>query len=113
MSKIIRVNYTGTIKGTGEIFDTTYEEVAKKNNMHSMHRTYKPMVMILGENRIIQGPEHELEKMKQGDEKTIELSKADAYGERKQDIIQLVPLQTFRKNNVNPVPGMVLNLDNG
>jgi len=50
-------------------------------------------------------------KHKVGDSYEIELSVAQAYGSRNRELIKMVPTRYFRQNNVNPVNGLVVNID--
>ncbi len=109
---VVRVSFTGRIKDTDRVFDTTYAEVAKKAGTFSEHLTYGPAPMILGENRLIPGLEQALSKMKSGEEKTVVIHPKDAFGEREPELVKLVPLKVFKANGINPAPGLVVILEN-
>jgi len=109
---IVRVSFTGRVKDTGKVFDTTYAEVAKKAGIFNEHLTYGPTPMILGENRLIPGLEQALSKMKSGEEKTVVVHPKDAFGEREPELVKLVPLKVFKANGINPAPGLVVVLEN-
>jgi FKBP-type peptidyl-prolyl cis-trans isomerase 2 len=109
---IVRVSFTGRVKDTGKVFDTTYAEVAKKAGIFNEHFSYGPAPMILGENRLIPGLENVLSKMKSGEEKTVVIHPKDAFGEREPELVKLVPLKVFKANGINPAPGLVVVLEN-
>jgi len=109
---IVRVSFTGRIKDTGKVFDTTYAEVAKNAGIFNEHLSYGPTPMVLGENRLIAGLEDALSKMKAGENKTVTLHPKDAFGERDSELVKLVPLKVFKANGINPTPGMVVVLEN-
>lgn len=109
---IVRVSFTGRVKDTGRVFDTTHAEIAKKAGIFNEHLTYGPTPMVLGENRLIPGLEQALSKMKSGEEKTVVIHPKDAFGEREPELVKLVPLNVFKANGVNPVPGLVVILEN-
>lgn len=111
MTEFIKVTYTGKEKDTGRIFDTNNKKVAEENNTYNSNLNYKPTLMILGKKQLIQGFEEALEKMKAGEEKTIEIPPEKGYGQRKQELVKLIPLQIFKKNQIDPKPGMVLQLE--
>ena len=111
MVEFVKVTYTGKEKSTGRIFDTNDKKAAEAEGIYNPKFNYKPVLMILGKNQLIKGFEEALEKMKTGEEKTIELPPEKAYGERKSELIKLVPLQIFKSNKINPVPGMILELE--
>jgi FKBP-type peptidyl-prolyl cis-trans isomerase 2 len=109
---IVRVSFTGRVKDTGKVFDTTYAEAAKKAGIFNEHLSYGPTPMILGENRLIPGLENALSKMKSGEEKTVVVHPKDAFGERDPELVKLVPLKVFKANGINPAPGLVVVLEN-
>jgi len=111
MIKFVKVTYTGKEKNTGKIFDTNDKKTAEEKGIYNPQFNYKPVLMILGKNQLIKGFEEVLEKMKVGEEKTVEIPPEKAYGERKSDLIKLVPLQIFKNNKINPTPGMILELE--
>lgn len=106
----IRVEYVGRIKETGEIFDLTVEETAKKENVFDPRVKYKPVPVIVGERFVIKGMDDELEKMNVGEKRKITLSPELAFGERDPKMIKIIPKSVFRKQNIDPVPGLVLNM---
>ena len=42
----VRVNFTGKVKDTEEVFDTTYDEVAQEVGLFDENKTYKPIPML-------------------------------------------------------------------
>ena len=111
-TKIMKVSYTGKITETGTVFDTSDEKIAKKNNIYNPNRPYGATTMILGEKRLIKGVENALKQMKEKETKTVNIKPNEAYGERTNELIKLIPLNVFKKNNIHPFPGMVVQLDN-
>lgn len=109
--EFVRVSYTGREKDTGRIFDTTEKEVAVKEGIYSESVNYGPTIMILGANQLIAGFEEVLKKMKPGEKKTVELPPEKAYGNRSPELVKLVPMNVFKRNNIDPHPGMVLMLE--
>lgn len=110
--EIVKVSFTGRVKDTGKVFDTTYAEVAKRAGIFNEHLPYGPTPMVLGENRLITGLEDALSKMKCGENKTVVIHPKDAFGERDSELVKLVPLKVFKANGIEPRPGMVVILEN-
>jgi len=104
----IKLEYTGKITETGDIFDTTVEELAEENGIHSDKKTYGPISIIVGGGHVLKGMETELEGMEAGEEKTIQLAPEDAFGERDPGMIQLVPMSEFKKQGIKPQVGMAI-----
>ncbi len=108
----VEVDYVGRIKGTGEIFDLTLEEVAKKENIHNPKANYSPVVLILGSGFIIKGLDEALRKMKVGEKKKIEIKPEDAFGQKRDELVKLLPESRFKGQKVDPFPGAVINIGN-
>ncbi len=104
----IKLEYTGTVQETGDVFDTTSEEVAEEKGIKSDKKTYGPVVIIVGGGHMLRGLEEALVDMEEGEEKTIELSPEEAFGERDPKLIQLVPLSEFKKQGIKPHVGMAI-----
>ena len=111
MAEFIKVTYTGKEKDTNEVFDTNNADDAKKAGIFIKERTYKPSLMIVGENQLIKGFEDALIGMKENDKKTIEVPPEKAYGERNAELVKLVPMKAFTENKITPSPGMILDVD--
>jgi len=109
----VYIDYVGKVKDTGEVFDTTIEEEAKKANIYSKEVRYKPKLVILGEHNIIQGLEEALYQMSPGEEKEIEIPPEKAYGPRDNTKVKIIPLGELRRQGINPHPNMVVRLSNG
>jgi FKBP-type peptidyl-prolyl cis-trans isomerase SlyD len=104
----IKLEYTGKVIETGDIFDTTDEEIAEEKGIHSDKKTYGPISIIVGGGHVLKGMETALEGMEKGDEKTIELPPEEAFGERDPNLIQLVPMSEFKKQGKKPQVGMAI-----
>ncbi|MBN1160309.1 MAG: FKBP-type peptidyl-prolyl cis-trans isomerase [Candidatus Diapherotrites archaeon] len=108
---ILKISYTGKVKTTGDVFETTDEKTAKDAGIHNPNNRYQPAVIVVGKHNVLPGLDNEILKMSVGDKKTIELSAKDAFGERDVDKIIVTPLQEFKKRDMMPFPGMVIEAD--
>lgn len=106
------IEYVGRVSETGEIFDLTDKNIAKKEGIFDKKRKYKPALVILGADMIICGVEEQLRKMKLGESKEFEIPPEMAFGERNPKLIKIIPLTKFIRQNINPVPGMFVEVDN-
>jgi len=102
----IRIDYVGRVSESGEIFDLTKESVAKEKGIHNPNFKYGPVPVILGAHHIVKGLENVLMKMKVGRKKKITVRPEDALGERKPELMRLIPLSEFKKRDIDPSPGM-------
>jgi len=106
----IEIEYTGKIKEDNIVFDTTDEKVAKENNLET-HSGYEPIIICVGEEQLLKGIDKNLEGKDTGKEYDIELKPEDAFGNKNAKLIQLIPTSKFKQQNVQPMPGMQLNID--
>lgn len=108
----VRVDYTGRIAESGEVFDTTKEEIAKEGGVHKANFKYESVPIIVGAHLAIKGLEDALKGMKVGEEKKISVKPKDAFGKRSEKLIRLMSLTSFKDRNVTPHPGMTVTVNN-
>lgn len=104
----IRLSYTGRLDN-GDIFDTTNADVAKENDLFAEGVSYTPIVVIAGENMVVTGLDEDLMGKASGYEGQVKIQPKDAFGERKPELVEVVPTRRFEKR---PTPGMRVSLDN-
>jgi len=107
----VRMEYTGKVAVTGAVFETTDESVAKKAGIYDPNAIYGPKLAIFGSRMIMRGIEAAIETAPLGKEEEFVLSPEHAFGKREQSLIRMMPEKEFAKQNVAPVPGMVISLD--
>ena len=102
----VKVNFTGKVKETDDVFDTTYDEIAQEAGIFEENKTYKPIPIVVGGNHLLPAIEESIKGLEAGDTKHVEVEAADAFGPRDSKLVQLVPMKEFKKQGMNPVPGM-------
>jgi len=107
----IRINYTGKVQETGEVFDTTVKEVAEEAEIYSEKKTYGPIVIAVGVGHVLKGLDAGLVGMEEGEEKTIEVSPEEGFGARDPKLLQLIPMREFKKQNMKPQVGMNITME--
>lgn len=107
----IRLDYTGKVKETGDIFDTTSEEVAEEAGLKTENKTYGPIPIAVGVGHVLKGLDSGLAGMEAGEKKTIEVKPEEAFGARDPKAIQLIPMSEFKRQNVRPQVGMNITLE--
>ncbi|MBL7160253.1 MAG: peptidylprolyl isomerase [Candidatus Aenigmarchaeota archaeon] len=107
----IKIDFLGKIVSTGQIFDFTQEEVAKKEGLHNTEHKYVPALVIIGDNMVIPGVEKHLKEMKIGEEKEFTVPPEEAFGPRNPKLVKLFPMSAFIKQNINPVPGAFVEIE--
>lgn len=106
----VKISYTAKVKDGG-VFDTTIEDVAKKEKIFDSKRIYKPLPVIVGEKHVVEGLDEALEGMKKCEEKKVEVPPEKAFGQRNPALIRLVPLKLFKQQKMTPIPGMPVEID--
>jgi len=107
--EFVKLDYTGKLDD-GEVFDTTIEKVAKKNDIYNEETHYHPITICIGEQFVVPGLDKDIEGKNIGKHK-VSLKPEEAFGKRNAKLLNLIPLKKFREQNLNPQPGMELNID--
>ncbi|WP_407377868.1 peptidylprolyl isomerase [Methanobrevibacter sp.] len=102
----VRVNFTGKIKETDDVFDTTFDEIAQEAGIFEENKTYKPIPIVVGGNHLLPAIEEAIKGLEAGEKKTIEVDAEHGFGQRDSSLIQLVPMREFKRQGMTPVPGM-------
>ncbi len=102
----ILIDYVGKVKETGEVFDTTIEEVAKKERLYKEGEIYEPKLVVLGEGWILKALEEEILKLDVGGKSTVEIPPEKAFGPRDPNKVKLVPLRRLVAKGITPKIGM-------
>ena len=90
----VRIHYTGTFEN-GEIFDTAIGS--------------DPLQFLVGAGEVIVGFDEGVLEMEIGEKKRIEIEPENAYGERRDELVQIVA-RTGLNLEENPVCGMSLSM---
>ncbi len=104
----VEIEYTGKIKDSGIIFDTTDEKVAKEHELPKAQ--YGPVVVIIGQGQLLKGLEEHIIGKEPG-KFVVELSPEKGFGKKEAKLIQMIPASKFVQQKIQPVPGLQLNID--
>ena len=107
----VHIDYVGRLSATGEIFDLTDAELAKKEGIYSEKTRYGPALVIMGAHMVIPGIEKQLLQMKVGEGREFVVQPEEAFGKRNPRLVMVVSKAKFLKENINPVPGMFIDID--
>jgi peptidylprolyl isomerase len=69
----ILIDYTAKVKETNEVFDTTNEEISKKERLHKEGEIYEPKLVVIGENWVLKALDESLTTMELGKTQTVEI----------------------------------------
>ena len=107
----IKLQYTGKIQETDEIFDTTDEKVAEEAGLHVENKLYGPIPIIVGGGHVLKAMDYALVDMEEGEEKTLDITPEEGFGVRDPNQMQLIPMSEFRKQGIKPQIGMNITLE--
>ncbi|MDH5437627.1 MAG: peptidylprolyl isomerase [Candidatus Bathyarchaeota archaeon] len=107
----ILIDYVAKVKETGEIFDTTIEEVAKKERLYKEGEIYESRLMVVGEGWMLKELEESLPNFELKKTASVEIPPEKAFGPRDPEKVRLVPLRRLTTRGITPQPGMRIELD--
>ena len=94
----IEIDFIGKIKDSGAIFDLTKKDVAEKEKVANKSADYTPRIICVGNEAV--GKSYE-----------IDLYVGEAFGRKDVKLIKMLPLSTFKKQDMKPFPGLQVNID--
>jgi peptidylprolyl isomerase len=107
----ILIDYVAKVKETGEVFDTTNEEVAKKENLFKEGEIYESKLVVVGEGWVLKTLDESFPTFKLKKQAYIEISPEKAFGPRDPEKVRLVPLRRLTARGITPKMGMRIELD--
>jgi peptidylprolyl isomerase len=107
----ILVEYTARLSETGEAFDTTIEEVAKKENIYKEGGLYEPILVAIGEGWVLKALDDSLPNLELKKTEKIEIPPEKAFGNRDPKKTRLYPLRKLTSQGITPQIGMRVEVD--
>lgn len=104
----IKLNYTGKFED-GRIFDTTDEELAKKEEIFNPRGLYGGDVVIVGAGHTIEGLDEDLEGKEVGYSGTVVISPEKAFGPSNPKLVETISITKLKDRNVHP--GLAVEVD--
>ena len=101
----ILIDYTAKVKETSEVFDTTNEEIAKKEHLHKEGEIYEPKLIVVGEGWMLKTLDESFATMESGKAVTVEIPPDKAFGARDPEKVKRVPLKQLTAKGINPAIG--------
>ncbi|UCD45156.1 MAG: FKBP-type peptidyl-prolyl cis-trans isomerase [Candidatus Bathyarchaeota archaeon] len=105
------VELTGKAVETGEVFDTTDEELAREEGIYTEDRVYGPRLVVVGEGWVLKGLDDRLTGLELSGEAEVEIPPEDAFGVRSSENVRMVPFRLLRSKGVSPEIGKQLEID--
>ncbi len=109
----VRLNFTGKIKETDEIFDTTFQDVADEAGILVEDKVYGPIPIVVGGGHLLKAIEESIIGTDVGDDVHVSVTPENGFGQRDSSLVQLIPMKEFKKQGINPVRGMKITSDGG
>jgi len=107
----IEMEYVGRVKNNNKIFDLTDEKLAKKEGIFNDKLEYGPIIICVGEGQLLRGLDDEIVGKEIGKKYSIELESEIAFGRKNAKLIKLISLSSFKKQKINPYPGLQVNIN--
>jgi len=107
----VLIDYIAKVKETGEVFDTTQEDVAKKERLYKEGEIYEPKLVVIGENWVLKALDESLPNLELNKTAPVEISPDKAFGNRDPAKVRLIPLRRLLAKGVTPQLGMRLEFE--
>jgi FKBP-type peptidyl-prolyl cis-trans isomerase 2 len=109
---IVRLEFSGYLADSNELFDTTNAEVAKDAGIFNENATYAPIPVLVGSGRLFEGLEDALVGAQVGVEQESTIPPEKAAGARDPKLVENIPVRDFLKQDIEPKVGMEVNIKN-
>ena len=107
----VQLEFTAKLKETNAVFDTSNEAIAKSEGIYNPSMPYGEYIICIGHKQILPKIEEELLGKEVGKEYVFNLAAENAFGKKNAKLFKLVPTKIFTRDNVQPVPGLQVNID--
>jgi peptidylprolyl isomerase len=101
----ILIDYVAKVKETNEVFDTTKDDVAKKEHLHKEGQIHEPELVVVGEGWVLKALDDALTTMEICKPCTVEISPDKGFGQRDPEKIKRVSIKQLYAKEINPVVG--------
>jgi FKBP-type peptidyl-prolyl cis-trans isomerase 2 len=102
----VLIDYVAKVKETGEVFDTTKEDVAKKEKLYKEGEIYEPKLVVIGEGWVLKALDESLLNLELSKTAPVEIPPDKAFGNRDPEKVRLVPLRRLTAKGITPQLGM-------
>jgi peptidylprolyl isomerase len=101
----ILIDYTAKVKETGEVFDTTNEETAKKERLYKEGEIYEPRLVVIGEGWVLKALDESLTAMEVSKPAPVEIPPDKAFGLRDPEKVRRISLKNLAAKGISPTLG--------
>ena len=103
----IEIEFTGKVKD-GDVFDSNIKEDLEEAKLNIKP---KPFIFCVGEKMFLETIDDFLVEKEIGKKYEIELEPEKAFGKRNSNLVKIMPIKLFQKQQTIPQPGMAFNFD--
>ena len=110
---IVWIDYEGWIlnpDGNRTLFDTTREELAKKEDKYDEKKMYAEFPIVVGNGRVLPGLDEALLVAEIGKDLELTIPPEKGAGERDPKLVELHPMREFQRQEIDPHLGMEVSL---
>jgi peptidylprolyl isomerase len=107
----ILIDYVAKVKETSEVFDTTIEEIAKKEHLYKEGEIYEPKLVVIGEGWVLKPLDESFASMEIQKPNSVEISPDKAFGQRDPEKVRRLSLRHLTEKGINPTLGMRVEYD--
>ena len=114
---LVYLSYTGYIKESGDVFDTTIEKEAKDKGIFRSNQVYEPILVAIGDGWVVKGLDNALAGKELNKKFNVNISAVDGFGERDPKKLIVYNRRKLIEAGLDPAinplgPGMVVNINN-
>ncbi|MDO8339782.1 MAG: peptidylprolyl isomerase [Candidatus Burarchaeum sp.] len=107
----VLIDYTARRASDSRIVETTRAEDAKAAGFEDQKTKYAPSLVIMGQGTTLVGLEEALLTMSVGESRKVEIEPDKGFGTRDPSLVRVLPVGEFRRREIDPKPGLVLDFD--
>jgi FKBP-type peptidyl-prolyl cis-trans isomerase 2 len=107
----VKVDYSLWRVADSQLVRTTDKKLAQEKEIYNEETRYAPQLIVVGRDNALKALWDALKTMDVGQSRKIELEPKDAFGERDQNLVRVMPIADFRKKELEPRPGMQIDID--
>ncbi len=109
----VKVEYSIWRASDNQLIRTTDKKAAEEKGIYDSKAVYSPQLVVVGKGNMFRKVDDAIKGMAVGENRKVELAPEDAYGQRNKDLVRVMPLSEFRKREINPEPGLQIEIDGG
>ena len=96
----LEIDYSMWDATDNSLVATTEEQKAKNGGIYNKDTRYGPTLVVLGANNVISGLDKALHSMSVNEQKKFTFKPEEAFGERNEEFVRVMPIAGFRKNDI-------------